>query len=98
MFNFPDSRPALPERTGLTRLPALSADKNNADDIITGSVPENGEKSEKAKGEPAAAPAKTVKDPPPSPDGTLVPNNGAPGPSAPRTLAGAPAGTRQARA
>jgi flagellar motility protein MotE (MotC chaperone) len=82
MFNFPDSRPALPERTGLTRLPALSADKNNADDIITGSVPENGEKSEKAKGEPAAAPAKTVKDPPPSPDGTLVPNNGAPGPSA----------------
>jgi flagellar motility protein MotE (MotC chaperone) len=88
MFNFPDSKSAPPERadrtTGLTRLPAvppLLADKNNAD-IITGSVPEKDDKSEKAKGEAAAAPGNAVKDPPPAPDGIVIPNNGAPGPSA----------------
>ncbi len=81
MFNFPDPKGAAPERTERILLPAippLSAAKNNAD--ITGSVTES-EKSEKPKAE-AHAPGKDAKDPPPSPDGTVIPNAGAPGPSA----------------
>jgi flagellar motility protein MotE (MotC chaperone) len=94
MFNFPDPKGEPPERTDLAFLPAIAplADKNNAD-IITGSVTEpNADKSEKPKGEgPAAAgqepagkdaPAKGPKDPPPSPNGRVIPMNAMPGPSA----------------
>jgi flagellar motility protein MotE (MotC chaperone) len=92
MFNFPDPKGAPPERTNLARLPAVPplADKSNAD-IITGSVPEAGDnKSEKAKGETAGAPGKDEKptiaansqNVTPQPDGMVVANNGAPGPSA----------------
>lgn len=94
MFNFPDPKGAPPERTNVARLPALTplaADKSNAD-IITGSIPEAGDnKSEKAKGETAGATGKDEKpanagnggqNVTPPPDGVVVANNGAPGPSA----------------
>jgi flagellar motility protein MotE (MotC chaperone) len=94
MFNFPDTKGAPHERTDMAFLPAippLATDKNNAD-IITGSVTEHGgEKSEKPKGEGAGAAgkdpankeaaAKEPKDPPPSPNGTVIPLNATPGPS-----------------
>jgi flagellar motility protein MotE (MotC chaperone) len=93
MFNFPAPKGAPPERSNMARLPAvppLGADRSNAD-IITGSVPELGDKSEKAKGETASATAKDEKpanagnggqNVTPPPDGMVVANNGAPGPSA----------------
>ena len=93
MFNFPDAKGAPPERTNLARLPAvppLATDKSNAD-IITGSVPEAGDnKSEKVKGETVGATGKDEKpanagnsqNVTPQPDGMVIANNGAPGPSA----------------
>jgi flagellar motility protein MotE (MotC chaperone) len=95
MFNFPNSKGAPPERTDLAFLPTiapLASDRNNAD-IMTGSVTAPGaEKSEKPKGEGSAAagkeaagkdaPAKESKEPPPSPNGAVVPMNATPGPSA----------------
>jgi flagellar motility protein MotE (MotC chaperone) len=94
MFNFPDAKSAPPERTDLAFLPAiapLASDKNNTD-IITGSVTApTAKKSEKPKGEGSAAAgkeaagndaqAKQPKDPPPSPNGTVIPMNATPGPS-----------------
>ncbi|MGO9050143.1 MAG: flagellar protein FlbB [Xanthobacteraceae bacterium] len=97
MFNFPDPKAAPPNRNDLSFLPVippLAPDRNNAD-IITGPVPEpNGENSEKAKGEGAAAvkeagnkeagnregAGKQPKDPPPSPNGTVIPINAGPNP------------------
>jgi flagellar motility protein MotE (MotC chaperone) len=95
MFNFPNSKGAPPERTDLAFLPAiapLASDRNNVD-IMTSSVTAPGaEKSEKPKGEESAAagkeaagkdaPAKESKEPPPSPNGAVVPMNATPGPSA----------------
>ena len=94
MFNFPDPKGAAPDRTDSAFLPAiapLAADKNNAD-IITGSVTEPGGEKPKGDGSAAAgkegkqaagkdAPAKNAKNPPPSPNGTVVPLNAMPGPS-----------------
>jgi flagellar motility protein MotE (MotC chaperone) len=94
MFNFPDPKAAPVERTDLAFLPAiapLAGDKNNVD-IITGSVTApSAEKSEKPKGEGSAAAgkeatgkdtsAKEPKEPPPSPNGTVIPVNATPGPS-----------------
>jgi len=81
----------------LPAIAPLAGDKNNAD-IITGSVTAPGaEKSEKPKGEVSAAAgkeaagkdssakdssAKEPKEPPPSPNGTVIPMNATPGPSA----------------
>jgi flagellar motility protein MotE (MotC chaperone) len=87
--------PPTPARlASLPELPPLAADKNNAD-IITGSVSgNNDDKSEgKPKGEAAAtgkdakpaAAAGAGKDGPPlaaPPNGTVIPNGGAPAPSA----------------
>ncbi len=92
MFNFPDAKGTPPERTNVGRLPAvppLAADKS-AD--ITGSVSEAGETTgEKGKREAAAATDKDGKpanagnasqNVTPPPDGMVIANNGAPGPSA----------------
>jgi hypothetical protein len=95
MFNFPDPKVAPPERTDPALLPAiapLASDKNHTD-IIAGAVTAPGaEKSEQPKGEASAAagkeaagkdpPAKQPKDPPPSPNGTVIPMNATPGASA----------------
>jgi flagellar motility protein MotE (MotC chaperone) len=79
MFNFPDPKGSVPDRPRPALLPAVPPliDKNA--DLITGSVTA-GEKSEKPKGETPAA-SKDPKEPPPSPDGRVIPNAGAPGPS-----------------
>ena len=111
MFNFPDPKAPARGRDDLSFLPVIPpmpADNSSANSAeITGSVPEStGEKSDKTKGEGAAAnkqaaddkqadgkqpadkkaadkqPAgKEPKDPPPSPNGTLVPINATPNPA-----------------
>ena len=96
MFNFPDPKGDKPAPPGLALLPALpqiAADKNNAD-IITGSVGETaeGKGDAKPKGDAGAGVGKEAKEtkaptgkdpqPPPPPDGKVIPNAGAPGPSA----------------
>ena len=80
MFNFPGAKSDAPDRPRPALLPAVPplVDKPNGD-LITGSVTES-EKSEKPKGETPAA-SKQPKEPPPSPDGRVIPNAGAPGPS-----------------
>jgi flagellar motility protein MotE (MotC chaperone) len=95
MFNFP-GQSAPPETTDVALLPPippLAGDKNNSD--ITGSVNEPAEK-EKPKGDGSGGavkeaankegankePPKGPKDPPPSPNGTVVPLSPTPGPSA----------------
>ncbi len=80
MFNFPDPKGGPPERPRAALPSAVPpiVDTNSAD-LITGSVPET-EKSEKPKGEAPAA-GKDPKEPPPAPDGRVIPNAGAPGPS-----------------
>jgi flagellar motility protein MotE (MotC chaperone) len=95
MFNFPDlkgSKPAPPDLALPSLLPQIASDKSNAD-IITGSVGETaGTKGDaKPKGDAGAATDKHAKDaksappakdpPPPPPDGRVIPNAGAPGPS-----------------
>lgn len=111
MFNFPDPKAPARGRDDLSFLPVIPpmpADNSSANSAeVTGSVPESaGEKSDKTKGEGAAAnkqaaddkqadgkqpadkkaadkqPAgKEPKDPPPSPNGTLVPINATPNPA-----------------
>ena len=79
MFNFPDPKGSVPDRPRPALLPAVPplVDKNA--DLITGSVTE-GEKGEKPKGGTPTA-SKDPKEPPPSTDGRVIPNAGAPGPS-----------------
>jgi flagellar motility protein MotE (MotC chaperone) len=93
MFNFPGSNSAPPQRTDpllLPAIPSVSGDKTNAD--VTGAVTEpaaqQNEKNEKPKGDDGAAAGKETagknqpKDPPPSPNGKVIPLNPIPGPSA----------------
>ena len=80
MFNFPDPKGerARPSAPGSSSRRSATRRQANAD-LITGSVTES-EKSEKPKGETPTA-SKEPKEPPPSPDGRVIPNAGAPGPS-----------------
>jgi flagellar motility protein MotE (MotC chaperone) len=97
MFNFPDHAGAAPSARPPqpAELPSLaaSADKNNAD-IITGSVDGNSDSKSDEKAKPDAAPkpgaigkdgkSATAKNTPQvvPPDGVVIPNGGAPAPSA----------------
>jgi len=90
MFNFPDAKATKPAPIDLAFFPPPMPDKNNADVLVTGSVPEPDKSEGKGKGDKPTAgkegqPPPATKDSPaaapPPPDGKVIANPGVPGPS-----------------
>ena len=91
MFNFPGGREPVDDKnlTELPAIPSIAVDRSNTEtnaaEIITGSVPDPADKNAKPSGEGAAHPGPggaMVKEPPPTPDGTVIQMSAMPGPSA----------------
>jgi flagellar motility protein MotE (MotC chaperone) len=94
MFNFPAGHDAAEDKnlSALPAIPSIAIDRSNTEtnsaEIVTGSVPDPADKAEKnakPSGEGAAHPGPggaMVKEPPPTPDGTVIQMSATPGPSA----------------